>query len=40
MGAEGAMVKIGKRYVDGAPWLLKLVSKDRVFMKILVDKGP
>lgn len=33
-------MKFGKRYVDGAPWLLKLVSKDRVFMKILIDIGP
>lgn len=37
MGTEETMAKTGKRFVDGASWLLKLVSKDRVFTKILVE---
>lgn len=40
MGAEETMVRTGKRFVDGTPWLLKLVSKDSVFIKILVEIGP
>ena len=40
MSTEETGEKAGKRFVDVAHWLLKFVSKGKVFTKILVEMCP